>query len=195
LFKHSTKDLLDGTSVYEGEVCIRHPFFLLVGAAAAVALLHSILPDHWVPLAVIARTQRWRISHVIRVTFLASLGHVLTSLVLGGIIAFIGLQFQHEIDTQQGRIVGVVLILTGSFFLIWGVVGHGPHGHHHADDHDHQHEHPHTSKVTQEPSLVKRLSAIGLSIEKLCRTYLLCGYRASSLTLGLYAYDFYLTLF
>ncbi len=33
--------------------------FLLVGAATVVAILHSILPDHWVPLAIVARTQRW----------------------------------------------------------------------------------------------------------------------------------------
>ena len=114
---------------------------LLLAAASAVAILHSILPDHWVPLAVVARTQRWSILHVIRVTLLASLGHVITSLILGGIIALIGLQFQREIETQQGHIVGVVLILTGIIFLIWGLVGHGPHGHHHDEDHPHAHDH------------------------------------------------------
>ena len=84
-----------------------------------VAILHSILPDHWVPLAVVARTQSWSLWHVGRVALLASLGHVITSLILGGLIALIGLQFQHEIETQQGHIVGVVLILTGIGFLIW----------------------------------------------------------------------------
>ena len=121
--------------------------FLLMGAAATVAILHSILPDHWVPLAVIARTQRWSLPRVVRVTFLASLGHVITSLILGGIIALIGLQFQKEIDTQQGHIVGAVLILTGIIFLIWGFVSHGPHGHSHATGHAHDHAsnaHTHT---------------------------------------------------
>src|SRR5215472_14784491 len=101
---------------------------LLLVAAGVVAILHSIMPDHWVPLAVIARTQRWSMLHVMRVTLLASLGHVITSLILGGIIAWIGLQFQHEIETQQGHIVGAVLVLTGVIFLTWGLVGHGPHG-------------------------------------------------------------------
>ena len=59
---------------------------LLLGAAATVALLHSILPDHWVPLAVVARAQRWSLLRVARVSALASLGHVIASLVLGGII-------------------------------------------------------------------------------------------------------------
>ena len=144
--------------------------FLLLGAAGVVAILHSILPDHWVPLAVVARTQRWSLLHVGRVTLLASLGHVITSLVLGGFVALIGLQFQHEIETQQGHIVGAVLVLTGIGFFIWGLVGHGPHGHHHDEDHAHDHElghkhghpHEHEHSLRKEQSLIKRLAAIAV---------------------------------
>src|SRR6266849_6094096 len=141
--------------------------FLLLGAAGVVAILHSILPDHWVPLAVVARTQRWSLFHVGRVTFLASLGHVIASLILGGIIALVGLQFQKEIDTQQGHIVGGMLVITGLAFLIWSRLGKGPHSHsegghshdhglfmkhkepehdhepEHEHEHDHEHEHEH----------------------------------------------------
>jgi len=157
-----------------------HPssLLLLLGAAAVVAILHSILPDHWVPLAVVARTQRWSLLHVGRVTFLASLGHVITSLVLGGVIAVIGLQFQKEFETQQGHIVGAVLMLTGIIFLIWGLLGNGAHGHHHGEghththgfesghththDHDHPHDHNHDHPSTKERSLAGRLAAIAI---------------------------------
>jgi len=116
---------------------------LLLGAAAAVAILHSILPDHWVPLAVVARTQRWRLLQVVRISALASVGHVITSLILGGIIALIGLQFQRQIETQQGHIVGAILTLTGLVFLVWGLFGRGAHGHSHGEGHTHQHSFDH----------------------------------------------------
>ncbi|GAC1677005.1 MAG: hypothetical protein PVS3B1_17510 [Ktedonobacteraceae bacterium] len=162
---------------------------LLLGAAGAVAILHSVLPDHWFPLAVVARTQRWSVTRVVRVTFLASVGHVVTSLILGGVIALIGLQFQKEIDTQQGHIIGAVLFLTGITFLIWGLVGKGPHGHDHseghADEHGHEHRHEHghsaghaddhkehgyseghaddhKEHAVREQTLVKRLAAIAV---------------------------------
>lgn len=119
---------------------------LLLGAAAIVAILHSILPDHWVPLAIVARTQRWSLLRVTRVSALASAGHVIASLVLGGIIALIGLQFQRQVDTQQGHIIGGILILTGLGFLIWGLLGRG-HGHTHTRGHTHDsvimHKHSH----------------------------------------------------
>jgi nickel/cobalt transporter (NicO) family protein len=118
---------------------------LLLVAAGTVGFLHSVLPDHWVPLAVVARTERWTLLRTARTSLLASVGHVLTSIVLGGVIAAVGLQFRKSFETQQGHIVGIVLVITGIGFLIWGLGGHG-HRHHH-DDHDedliHARAHPH----------------------------------------------------
>lgn len=93
-------------------------------------MVHSVLPDHWVPLAMVARTQRWSMPHLARVSFLAAGGHVLTSIALGAVVALVGLQFQKQIETQQGHIVGSVLVVTGIGFLLWGLAGHGhPHEH------------------------------------------------------------------
>jgi len=144
---------------------------LLLGAAAAVAILHSILPDHWVPLAVVGRTQRWSLLRVARVSALASAGHVVASVVLAGIIAAIGLQFQRQLETQQGHIVGAVLILTGVGFLLWGLTGHGHnhdqghnHGHNHAHAHGHEEGHTHTGQATpaRQQTLARRLAAIAV---------------------------------
>jgi hypothetical protein len=110
---------------------------LLVLAAGTVAILHAILPDHWVPLAVVARTERWKMVRVARISALASAGHVLTSVGLAGIIAVVGLQFQRQIDTQQGHLVGAVLVLTGIGFLAWQLTGHR---HHHVGEHTHTHD-------------------------------------------------------
>lgn len=159
---------------------------VLLGAAITVAILHSILPDHWVPLAVVARTQRWNLLRVVQVSGLASFGHVAASLVLGGIVALVGLQFQHDLETQQGHIIGVVLALTGLGFLIWGLTGrghghshasghtHGPAGTHHHDrshehshdhaDHEHHHDHSHTHadhSHDQDSGLAARKRATG----------------------------------
>jgi len=150
---------------------------LLLGAAATVAVLHSILPDHWVPLAVVARTQRWNLLRVTRVSALASVGHVIASLLLGGIVALIGLQFQRQLDAQQGHIIGGILVLTGLSFLIWGLVGGGHghshsgggHTHAHAEEHEHsehthslEHEHNHADEhkhLHKEPVQVTRKPA------------------------------------
>jgi nickel/cobalt transporter (NicO) family protein len=120
---------------------------LLLLGAATVGILHSLLPDHWVPLAVVARTQRWSLVRLGGVSALAAGGHVVASIVLGGVVALVGLQFQHTIETQQGHIVGAVLVLTGVGLLLWGMTGHG-HMHEHGDSPGHAHEHSPSQVMT-----------------------------------------------
>ena len=116
---------------------------LLILTGGTVGFLHSILPDHWVPLAVIGRTQRWSALRVARISALASAGHVAASVILSAIVAAVGLEFRHQIETEQGRFIGVILVLTGIGFLIWGLTGHR-HTHSHDDGHDHTHAHGHS---------------------------------------------------
>lgn len=140
---------------------------LLLLAAATVGAVHAILPDHWVPLAVVARTQRWSMARLARTTILAATGHVLTSIALGGVIAVIGLQFQRQIETQQGHIVGGVLVLTGLGFLIWGLTGHG-HAHEHGSgedepDHDDDHDHPSRQEVDDQVHQHTHVPGMGMA--------------------------------
>jgi hypothetical protein len=111
----------------------------LIGAAAGVGFGHAIMPDHWVPLAIVGRTRGYPFSRVARLSGLAGLAHVLVSLLLGGVIIVIGLQFRSIVEHAQNTIVGVVLIATGIAFLALELRGHG-HGHNH-DHEGHRHAH------------------------------------------------------
>jgi nickel/cobalt exporter len=118
----------------------------LLAAAAGVGFGHAILPDHWVPLAVLGRVRRYPLSRVARLSGLAGVAHVLVSLVLGAVIIAIGLQFRSSIQSAQDTIIGCILIATGVAFAALELTGHGHshgHDHHHLDDHDHDHSHGH----------------------------------------------------
>jgi hypothetical protein len=112
----------------------------ILAAAAGVALGHAILPDHWVPLAVLGRTRRWPLARVARLSGLAGIAHVLVSVVLGGVIIAVGLQFRSAIEHAEGSIVGALLIATGIGFLVFELTGRG-HSHSHYHDHDHEDGH------------------------------------------------------
>lgn len=110
----------------------------LLAAAAGVGFGHAILPDHWVPLAVLGRTRRYPLSRIARLSGLAGIAHVLVSLVLGTVIIAIGLRFRSTIESAQGTIIGCVLIATGLGFAVFELTGHG-----HSHDHKHGHDHGH----------------------------------------------------
>jgi nickel/cobalt exporter len=121
---------------------------VLLAAAAGVGFAHAVLPDHWMPLAVLSRSQRYPVRRVARLSSLAGLGHVLLSVLLGAIVIAVGLQFRHTVQSAQGAIVGGLLVLTGLGFFVLQVRGHD-HAHPHSHDHDppkdraHDHGHGH----------------------------------------------------
>jgi nickel/cobalt transporter (NicO) family protein len=127
----------------------------LIVAAAGVGFGHAILPDHWVPLAVLGRTRRYPLSRVARLSGLAGVAHVLVSIVLGGIIIAVGLQFRSSVQSAQDTIIGCILIATGIGFAVLEATGRGhghshDHGHHHhghGDSHGHdEHDHDHADQ-------------------------------------------------
>jgi len=111
----------------------------LLAAAAGVGFGHAILPDHWVPLAVIARTRHYPITRVARLSGLAGVAHVGLSIVLGALIIVIGLQFQSTVQSAQDSIIGGLLIATGIGFIVLELGAFG-HGHDHLHGHGHGHE-------------------------------------------------------
>jgi nickel/cobalt transporter (NicO) family protein len=129
----------------------------LLLAAAGVGVGHAVMPDHWLPLAVLSRTRRYRTARVVRLSLAAALTHVVVSLVFGGILVVIGLQFRATVARHTDLIVGGILLATGAVFLVLDLFGQGhghshdgegsqhghPDGHGHGHDHGHSHSHVH----------------------------------------------------
>ena len=121
----------------------------LLAASAGVGFGHAILPDHWVPLAVMARARRYPLTQVARLSGLAGVAHVMLSIVLGALIIVIGLQFQSTVQSAEDTVIGCLLIATGAGFMVMELTGrghsragHSHAGHDHGPDRDHDdHEH------------------------------------------------------
>jgi threonine/homoserine/homoserine lactone efflux protein len=122
-------------------------------AAAGVAVGHAVLPDHWVPIAVVGRTRRYSLTRIARLSSLAGVAHVLVSLLLGGVVVLIGLQFRSQVEAAQNTVVGLLLIVTGVAFAALELSGRR-HRHGHGHPHPHpdpdpggDHDHPHRSRM------------------------------------------------
>ena len=72
---------------------------LLIGAVAAVGVLHTMVPDHWVPITVIARQRGWSRSETARSALQAGTGHVLSTLAIAILVWIAG---RHGRQTPRG---------------------------------------------------------------------------------------------
>jgi nickel/cobalt transporter (NicO) family protein len=132
----------------------------LLVAAAGVGFGHAVLPDHWVPLAVVGRTRRYPLSKLARLSSLAGITHVLVSVVLGAVIVIVGLQLRSTVEHAQNAIVGSLLIATGVLFAVLELTGHG-HGHAHDHEHHHDYDHPHDHARSPGHSLLSIMVPFG----------------------------------
>jgi hypothetical protein len=111
------------------------PELLLIGAVAAIGVLHTIVPDHWVPITLIARQRGWSQGETARAALQAGLGHVLSTLVIASVVWLAGVavtaRFGYLVDTAAS----LALVAFGTWIAIaaWRELhGRGRHGHGHA---------------------------------------------------------------
>jgi hypothetical protein len=85
---------------------------------------------------------------------------VVVSMILGGLIIAVGLQFRSSVESAQSAIVGSLLIGTGAVLLLLDVTGVGHH-HSHTGEHAHSdgHAHEHASGGTR--SLIPFMVSFG----------------------------------
>lgn len=117
---------------------------LLIGAVAGVGVLHTVVPDHWVPITLIARQRGWSTAETARAALGAGLGHVVSTLAIAVVVWVAGVvvakQFGHLIDTAASA----ALVAFGAWIAISALLEmyrsqrHG-HSHAHGDGHDHDH--------------------------------------------------------
>jgi nickel/cobalt exporter len=113
----------------------------LAGAAATVAALHTLAPDHWVPFAAVARARGWSAARTARVTLACGLGHVTVSAALGLLAIALGRELMETLGHRLETLAGGLLIAFGVLYAAWGLrrgVAERVHGHSHARfDHVH----------------------------------------------------------
>jgi ABC-type nickel/cobalt efflux system permease component RcnA len=125
---------------------------LLLVTVAAVGILHTIVPDHWAPIVILARQQGWSIARTARAAALAGLGHVTSTLVLGALLwvagAVLAVRYAHLVSLASA----IALIAFGLWIAYggWKEVRSK-----HDDDHGHSHyEHGHAHRHADGPEHV-----------------------------------------
>ncbi len=120
----------------------------------SVAFLHAALPTHWLPFVLAGRGQGWSHSRTMAVTALAGGGHVLFTVVLGALVALLGITVDQWTGSIFPWIASAVLILFGLYY--WVRKGHG---HSHFDGAEHQHDHDHSHDHPAQPAPVLKAGA------------------------------------
>jgi len=114
--------------------------WLLIGAVAAVGVLHTAVPDHWVPITLIARQQGWTTREVARAALIAGTGHTVSTLLIGLVVWLAGVAFATRFGNAVSTVSSIALIAFGGWISISSLRelrNGGGHGHSHGHGHRH----------------------------------------------------------
>ena len=139
---------------------LTNPELLLVAAVAVVGVLHTMVPDHWVPITLVARQRGWSIGQTARAALLAGTGHVLTTLLIAVVVWVAGVAAAKHFGNLVDTLASAALIGFGGWIAISSLLAMrkagGGHGHSHGHSHGHGHggeafaEHVHAEHVHAE---------------------------------------------
>lgn len=119
-----------------------NPQLLLIGAVAVVGVLHTMVPDHWVLITLIARQRGWSKAETVRASIKAGTGHVLSTLLIALVVWGAGVavatHFGHLVDLASS----IALIAFGLWIAVssWLEMRDENHAHSHGHDHPHPHD-------------------------------------------------------
>jgi threonine/homoserine/homoserine lactone efflux protein len=96
---------------------------LLFQLSCWTAIIHALIPDHWLPFVLMARAQRWSDRRTIALVALAGFLHVLISIAFGAFGIAFGAGSAHFLAERTGRslefLAGCLLVFFGIGYGVW----------------------------------------------------------------------------
>jgi hypothetical protein len=97
--------------------------FTIIAGTVLLAMVHALIPNHWLPLVAVARAEQWSRKDVTTVTLLAALAHVTGTVALGLVLGFIGKELVEKYGTAIHVGSSVLLIVFGLvYYTVLSVV-------------------------------------------------------------------------
>ena len=82
-----------------------------------ISLLHAVIPNHWLPVLAIGKKEGWTLGETTRITFIAGMAHVVSTVIIGLLLGLISGELSNNIDHFSHIVAPAILILIGLYFV------------------------------------------------------------------------------
>lgn len=126
LNRFSRVDVVTGQCILRNMIV---PVDILLGAAA-IGAVHAVIPNHWLPLVAISRSEGWSRRETLLTTLLVACCHVSGTILVGAAVSAFGMSFVEGSHEQAHLFSRYILIVVGLLFVLSGLK-HARQCHHH----------------------------------------------------------------
>lgn len=82
-----------------------------------LGLIHPLVPNHWIPLIAISKTEKWTTRESVFATLITGFSHTISTIIIGIIVGFVGIKLT-ESYSYITRIAAPVVLLAIGFIYI-----------------------------------------------------------------------------
>jgi nickel/cobalt exporter len=97
--------------------------------ALVVSLVHALMPDHWMPIVLISRTERWTDRETLWASILIVVPHMLSTIALGVLVGLVGFKLSEVYDMVMSIVAPVVFVSVGLGYIYLNFRRGHHHGH------------------------------------------------------------------
>ncbi len=96
-----------------------------------LSVLHAAIPNHWAPLVVLGKTEKWTARQLALYTAIAGFAHTASTVLVGIVVGVIGVQLSREYQLVTRVVAPLVLVALGVVYLALDIRANKKHNHHH----------------------------------------------------------------
>ena len=97
-----------------------------------LSLIHAAIPNHWIPLIAIGKTEKWSLRSTLTATVITGFAHTLSTILIGIIVGLIGIRLAGSYNLMMHYLAPGILIVIGLVYVFADFRTNRHHHHHHA---------------------------------------------------------------
>jgi nickel/cobalt transporter (NicO) family protein len=89
----------------------------LLAGSILLSIIHAAIPNHWIPVVMIGRAEKWSKKELIGVAVLTSFAHTLSTILLGIVIGLVGYKLSNSYHIITDVVAPLVLVFMGLIYF------------------------------------------------------------------------------
>jgi len=85
-----------------------------------LSIIHSSIPNHWLPLIAISKSENWSRKETMTATAIAGFSHTASTILIGMLVGLLGFKLSENFEPVIRIIAPAVLIALGSIYIFMG---------------------------------------------------------------------------
>ena len=103
----------------------------LILSSLVLGVIHASIPNHWLPLIAIAKTEKWSARETTTATLITGFSHTLSTIIIGFIVGFVGMKLSDNSEAISHSIAPSILVILGIIYLMVDFLTRKSHHHSH----------------------------------------------------------------